>query len=146
MQNQQLITNHKHTNKSPTNISQVAQRTETEKWATFKYFGPETRTVTHVLRNTNLKITYKTTSTIKHHLKPRGEPRGIYNISGVYELQYNECPLKYIGHRGRTFKICYREHINTIRTSRQNSKFAQHTLEAGHKYDTLDQTMEILHI
>jgi hypothetical protein len=37
---------------------------------------------------------YKTTSTIKHHLKPRGEPRDIYNQSGVYQLQCSECPLE----------------------------------------------------
>jgi hypothetical protein len=30
---------------------------------------------------------------------------------------------------GRMFKIRYREHMNAIRTTRQNSKLAQHILE-----------------
>jgi hypothetical protein len=52
---------------------------EKGKWATFTYFGPETRTITNLFQNTNLKIAHKTTNTIKQHLKPRGEPRDIYN-------------------------------------------------------------------
>jgi hypothetical protein len=35
--------------------------------------------------------------------------------------------------------------LKAIRTNRQNCKFAQHILETGHEYDTLDQSMEILH-
>jgi hypothetical protein len=38
-------------------------------------------------------------------------------------------------------KVRYTEHINVIRTN-TTSKFAQHILETGHEYDT----MEILHI
>jgi predicted transcriptional regulator len=79
-------------------------------------------------------------------LKPRGEPRDIYNQSGVYQLQCSECPLKYIGQTGRTFNVRYREHINAIRTNRQNSKFPQHILETGHNYDTIDKTMKMLHM
>jgi hypothetical protein len=30
--------------------------------------------------------------------------------------------------------------------SKQHSKFAQHLLETGHTYDTIDQTMKILHV
>jgi hypothetical protein len=102
MQNQQSITNHKHTSKSPTNLSQATQRTqkEREKWAIFTYFGPETGTITNLFWNTNLKIDYKTTKTVKHHLKPRGERRDIYNQSGIYQLQCSECPLKYIDIQG----------------------------------------------
>jgi hypothetical protein len=39
-----------------------------EKWATFTYVGPETRSITNLFRHTNLKIAYRTTNTIKHHL------------------------------------------------------------------------------
>jgi hypothetical protein len=70
----------------------------------------------------------------------------MHHQSGVYQLQCSEYPLKYIGQTGRTFKVRYREHINAIRTNRQNSKFAKHILETGHNYDTLDKTMEILHM
>jgi hypothetical protein len=79
-------------------------------------------------------------------LKPRGETGDIYNQSGIYQLQCSQCPLKYIGQTGCTFRIRYKEHINTIRTNRQNSKFAQHILDTGYEYDTLEQTMKILHV
>jgi hypothetical protein len=95
-------------------------------------FCPETRTVTNLFWNTNLKIAYKATNTIKHHLKPRGEPRDINNQSGVHQLQCSECSHKYIGRRGCTFKVHYRECINTIRTNKHNSRFAQRILETGH--------------
>jgi hypothetical protein len=93
-----------------------------------------------------LKLPTRLPIELKHHLKPRGEPGGICNQSGVYQLQCSEFPLKYNGQTGRTFKVRYREHTNTIRTNRQNSKFSQHFLETRHEYDTLDQTMEIIHI
>jgi hypothetical protein len=141
----QSITNQKHINKSLTNLSQATQRTQKEKLFTFTYFGHETRTITNLFLNINLKIVYKTTNTIKHHLKPRGKPRDIYNQSGD-QLQCSECPLEYVVQTGRTFKVRYREHINALSTNRQNSTFAQHILEAGHDYNTLDQFMKILHI
>jgi hypothetical protein len=54
--------------------------------------------------------------------------------------------MKYIGQTGRTFKARFKEHIQDIRTNRSNSKFAQHILDTGQTYNTIDQTMEILHI
>jgi hypothetical protein len=110
------------------------------------YFGPETRTITNLCWNTNLEIAYKSTKTFKHHWKPRREPRDIYNQSGMYQQKCSECPLKYTGQTRRTFKIRHREHINALRKNTQDSKFAQHILESGHEYDTLDHFMETLHI
>jgi hypothetical protein len=80
-----------------------------KKWATFTYFGPETRIITNLFRNTNIKIAYKTTDRIGHLLKPKNPPADIYNMSGIYQLQCSECPLKYIGQTGHTFKARYRE-------------------------------------
>jgi BarA-like signal transduction histidine kinase len=37
------------------------------------------------------------------------------------------------------------EHIQAVRKNKQNSRYTQHILEAQHLYDTIDQTMEILH-
>jgi hypothetical protein len=60
-------------------------------------------------------------------------------------LQCSQCPLKNIGQTEHTFRIWYREHINAIRTNRKNSKFGQHILNTEYEYDTLEQTMKILH-
>jgi hypothetical protein len=43
------------------------------------------------------------------------------------------------------FKVRCRERINAIRTiTQQYFKYAQHILETGHAYDTIDQTMKAL--
>jgi hypothetical protein len=79
---------------NPTQGTQEIQK-EKQKMATFTYSGPEIGTITNLFQHTNLKIAYKTTNTIKHHLKPRCETRDICNQSGVYQLQCGECPFKY---------------------------------------------------
>jgi hypothetical protein len=78
--------------------------------------------------------------------KNKNKPRDVYNQSDVYQLQYNECPLKYIGQTGRTFRDRYKEHINAIRFNKQHSKFALHILNTGHSYNTIDQTLKVLHV
>jgi hypothetical protein len=80
------------------------------------------------------------TNTLKHHLKPKEIPRDIllYNLSGIYHLQCGVCPLKYVGQTGCPFKVCYREHINAIRTNKHhNSKFAKYILETGHTHNAM---------
>jgi hypothetical protein len=39
------------------------------KWVTFTYFGPYVRTINKLFRNTKLKVAFKPTNTIKHHIK-----------------------------------------------------------------------------
>jgi hypothetical protein len=56
------------------------------------------------------------------------------------------CPLKYVGQTGRTFKTRFKEHIRNIKNNGQNSKFAQHIVDTTHEYQTVDQTMKILHV
>jgi glycine cleavage system aminomethyltransferase T len=45
--------------------------TKTEKWATFTHHGPETRIITKLFKNTNIRTAFKTNNTIKNHLKPK---------------------------------------------------------------------------
>jgi hypothetical protein len=52
--------------------------------------------------------------------------------------------LRYIGQTGRTFKDRYKEHIQAIRNNKQTSKCAQHILDTGHAYGTIEETMDII--
>lgn len=70
----------------------------------------------------------------------------MYNLSGVYQVQCNECPPRYIGQSGRTFKARFKEHVGDTKNNGLYSKFAQHIIDAGHEYDTIERTMKILHI
>jgi hypothetical protein len=62
-----------------------------KKWATFTFFGPETRTITKLFKNTEIGISYRTRNSIKHLLRIK-ENKGKYNQSGVYQLQCTDCP------------------------------------------------------
>jgi hypothetical protein len=63
----------------------------------------------------------------------------------MYQLKY-DCPLKCVGQTGRNFRTRFREHIQAIRNNKPNSKFAQHILDTQHTYDTIEKTMDVLHI
>jgi hypothetical protein len=85
--------------------------TQKNKWTTFTYFGHEIRSVTKLFKNTEVGISYKTRNNIKHLLKINDDKEDLYNLSGVYQLQCADCPLKYIGQTGPTFKVRFKEHI-----------------------------------
>ncbi|PNF38897.1 hypothetical protein B7P43_G08228 [Cryptotermes secundus] len=116
------------------------------KWATFTYFGHEIRSITKLFKNTEVGISYKTKNNIKHLLKINDDKNDMYNLSGVYQLQCSDCPLKYIGQTGRTFKIRFKEHTCDINNNGQSSRFAQHVLDTTHEYSTIDKILEVLHI
>jgi hypothetical protein len=91
-------------------ITQNKEETlKTSKWATFTYHGNDTRTITKLFRNTNIRIAYRTTNTIRNHLRIKNPITDMYSRSGVYQLKCKGCPLKYIGRTGRTFRTRYKE-------------------------------------
>jgi hypothetical protein len=87
------------------------------------------RTIIKLFRNTDLKIAFRTINTIKNHLKPREITVDMCNQSGVYQLKCNEYPLKYFRQSRYMSKVYNIRNISkTIRTNKQNSKYAQHIL------------------
>jgi hypothetical protein len=79
-------------------------QTQKTKWPTFTYYCSDTRTITKLLKNTNMRIAFKTTNTIRKHLKPREGAIYTCNQSGAYQLKCNEYPFKYIEQTGRIFE------------------------------------------
>jgi len=60
------------------------RREEKTKWVKFTYIGRETRTITKIFKNTNLKVTFGTDNTIEKLLKTRHEHmRSKYENSGI---------------------------------------------------------------
>jgi hypothetical protein len=55
-----------------------------------------------------------------------------------------DCPLKYIGQTGRTFKTRYKEHIQAIRNNNSNSGYSRHILNTGHTYGSVIDTIKVL--
>jgi hypothetical protein len=91
------------------------------------------QSITNLFRNTNINVAYKTSNTIKH-------------LNCVYQMKCKDCPLRYVGQRGRTFRTRYNKHMREIQTNLQSSKFGQHILDTVYNYDTMYQTMKILHV
>jgi hypothetical protein len=99
------------------------------RWAVFTYIGKETRHITKLFKNTNVKPSFRTTNTLKKHLLPKQRTKEKFDNSGVYKLKCGECPLQYIGQTGHTFMIRYKEHIRDIRNNKNASGFVQHVLD-----------------
>jgi hypothetical protein len=57
-----------------------------------------------------------------------------------------DCPLKYIGQTGRTFKARYKEHIQAIRNNNSNSGYSKHILNTEHTYRNITDTMKALNL
>jgi hypothetical protein len=45
---------------------------------------------------------------------------------------------------GRSLKTRYKEHLRSIKNNKDDSAFAQHTLNTGHQYGPMEQIMEML--
>jgi hypothetical protein len=124
---------HRHKRKSKSgHCAQDTPFGNKQKWATFTYIGKETRVITKLFKNTNIRISFRTKNTIKNHLKTKKHIPNIYDESGIYQLKCSSCPLKYVGQTDRNFHTRFKEHIQAIRTNKQSSTFAQHILDTQH--------------
>jgi hypothetical protein len=86
-----------------------------------------------------LRTRYK----IQNILRPQPQ-KDKYNRSGIYEMKFLDCPLKYVGQTGRTFKTRYIEHIHDVKCNNSNSRYSSHILNTGHRYATITDTMEVI--
>jgi hypothetical protein len=108
--------------------------------------GKETRTITRLFKNTDIRIAYKRKNTIQSHLQPKRHITDKYNSSCIYKIKCNSCQLKYIGQTSRNVRTRYKEHIHAIHTNKTTSKYAQHILDTQYAYGTIENTLDILHI
>jgi hypothetical protein len=62
------------------------------KWAIFTYSGKETRKITKLFKDMQIKIAFRTQNTIQNIIKqhPRTDK---YNRSGIYHMKCLDCPL-----------------------------------------------------
>jgi hypothetical protein len=50
-----------------------------------------------------------------------------------------------VGQTGRSFRTIYKEHNRDYRYGTNKSKYAQHAIEEGHVFGTIDNVMKPLH-
>jgi regulator of PEP synthase PpsR (kinase-PPPase family) len=71
---------------------------EKKRWAKFTYVGKETRIITKLFKNTNIKITFNTNNTIEKRLTTKHKiAQNKYDKNGVYQLTCPNCEKKYTG-------------------------------------------------
>jgi hypothetical protein len=78
------------------------------KWALFTYTPPHVRKITNILKQTNIKVAFKTNSAIPSLTRPTNKPKTLpHDISGVYSTACNTCKQVYVGQTSRSLKQCY---------------------------------------
>jgi hypothetical protein len=101
------------------------------------------RRITELFRHTQIRTAFRTQNTVQNILKLHTQ-RDKYGRSGIYQMKYLNCPLKYIGQTGRTLSIRCKEHIQAIRNNISNSGYSNHILNSGHTHGTITDTMDII--
>ena len=116
------------------------------RFAVFTYTGKETRFITKLFKNTNIKVTYRTRNTIEQLLRPKRKlsPEDLFEQSGVYRLTCPDCNMIYIGQTGRSFRTRYREHLHSFKYRTENSRFARHLWDNNHSFGPITSVMKII--
>jgi hypothetical protein len=98
---QQILKNNEYNTKIPENLfkkEKPKQNTNKIQWAKFTYTGKETRAVTKVFKNTNIKIAYSTNNTIEKLLATRHQQSKCkYEKCGIYQITCPTCNMRHIG-------------------------------------------------
>jgi ribosomal protein L31 len=95
-----------------------------------------------MFKDANLKVVFKTITTAGKLLSD-SHPTNTYEQSGIYKMTCQSCHNVYIGQPGLNLTTRYNENIN-MRFNKDESAFAQHTLEKGHQYRSMEQIMELI--
>jgi hypothetical protein len=114
-----------------------------QKWVTFTYTGNYKHIITKLFTDTNLKVAFKTTTTVG---KLSGDTwtTNTYEQSSIYKMTCQSCHKVYTGQMGRNLKTRYKEHVRNIRFNKDESAFPQHILGKGHQHGPMEQIMEII--
>ena len=120
------------TTNTKTHSQHESQTTQKTKWVTFTYVGPQTKYITKLFKNTNLKIGYKTNNTIQKPLtQTNTSASDKFDNCRIYQLTCLDCNKQYVGQTGRSFRTRYREHLRDFKYNSGNSKYEQHLIEKG---------------
>jgi hypothetical protein len=120
---------------------------EKKRWAKFTYLTKETRPITKLFKNTNVKVTFTTNNTIEKCLTTKHKNAQIkYDKNGVYQLTRPNCEKKYTRQTGRPFKVRFKEQLRDFKYGNNRLKFAQHPLENKHEIGPMENIMHIIHL
>jgi len=128
---EQIITNNGYDPSIIKHFNKTGQKTNNnnnnnnkkELWAKFTYYGKETRAITKLFKETQLRIAFKVNNTIRKRLTPKPHNKDLqqqFERSGVYCITCPDCNMKYIGQTGRSFQKRYKEHFHDYKYNKRN--------------------------
>jgi hypothetical protein len=144
----QILNNNKYDTSILETLSTKKRHRHTEdktKCVKFTYVGRETRAITTIFKNTNVKVTFGTDNTIGKILTRQEYNKSRYENNGINQLTYLTCNMKYTGQTGTPFGICFEEHFREFKYCNRKSRFATHLLEKKHYISPVGNIMETLH-
>ena len=98
-----------------------------------------------LFKNTNTGISFKTTTTLHHLIKPIAPTRlQEHEKNGIHNITCNTCHKAYVGQTSRNLKSRCRKHIRYIKNNDPRSVYALHILNCRHEYGIIDDTMTLL--
>ena len=104
---------------------------------TLTYYNSNTHRIANIFRKHNYKMAYRTNNTIKRRINGTNKDIDIYNKTGVYKLNCNDCNKFYIGQTGRSFSSIFSEHTKALSNNNIKSTFATHIQTENHSYTCL---------
>jgi len=110
-----------------------------------QYIGKETKFITKLLKNSSIKISCTTNNTNGKALAPKpihAQTHSRFEKSGVYQLTWPDCDLRYVGQTGRSFRVRFQENFQEFKYNNNKSKFAMHLLKNKHSIGHIDNIME----
>jgi len=126
---QQILTNNGYEASISRNLSfkkKQEQNAGKVQWAKFTYAGKETRAITNIFKNTNVKVAFSTSNTIEKLLATRHHrTKCKYENCGIYQITCPTCNKKYIGQNGRPLKVRFQEHFCDFKYGNGKFRFTQ---------------------
>jgi hypothetical protein len=122
-------------NKAPSKNNQY------KKFVTFTYHSTKVRKITNLFKQTDTRISFKSTNTIiqKTRRKPTTLTRTLKKV--VYT---KTCQKAYIGQTRWSLTPRFHEHTHYIKNTDAQSAYAQHILQNLLAYGTINDTMSLL--
>jgi uncharacterized protein (UPF0335 family) len=116
----QIIKSNKYDTQTLNKICNKREKQEQDnrkkKWARFTHMVKETRYITKLFKNTDVKISYTTNNNLGKLLATRTDQNlDKYERNGVYQLECPSCNKKYIGQMALPFKVRFHEHYNNYK-------------------------------
>jgi len=80
-----------------------------KKWVIFTFHSPKVRKITHLFKQTDVEITFKSTNTIQQQTRPKNHGMTPdHNNSGIYKMKCKTCNRAYIGQTSHKLSLRFR--------------------------------------